>query len=240
MPRTSGPGLHFGIQPACFLVTASSFGKAPTIQSDLKTRFFAAAFTAVITLGMAGTGMGSTIWFENVDIAVPSTPAGVYVDLTTSTTGVEPFDGGDANLWFGGYLVGNEGDLPTVPSPSWQPVRLTNDNLATVANLPLGTTVGASSDYGNSFGGSFDHVSSGEFIDGVPGYLGFSLDNGSGPVYGWMHLTIHFDPAGVGGGVIHSWAYDDSGNSIPVGVPEPGTWMLALLGLGTIIARRKR
>jgi hypothetical protein len=42
------------------------------------------------------------------------------------------------------------------------------------------------------------------------------------------------------GGVIHEWAIQDDGSAIQVGVPEPGSLLLAFLGLGSLFLRRKR
>lgn len=202
----------------------------------MKRNYFASALAAAtLSIGLSGLGNATTIYFLNQDVPIPSDPAGVYVDLSTGATGTAPFAGADANLFFGGFVVGNDADLPAVPSPSWQPVRLGTDNFATIANLPFGTWVDAASPMGADFGGSFDHVGT-EFTEGVSGYIGFSLDEGGGPLFGWMRVTLEF----AGGGTIHEWAYEDTETHIPVGLPEPTTGVLALLGLSTLALRRRR
>jgi hypothetical protein len=113
-------------------------------------------------------------------------------------------------------------------------------NLDVVDNLTVSSLVSSASTFGTGFGGSGDpnpHLGV-TFTDGVPGYLGFSLETGTGTVYGWMQVTL---TSNVAGGVIHEWAYEDSGSSILVGaVPEPGVALLGLLSTGALCFRRKR
>jgi len=73
-------------------------------------------------------------------------------------------------------------------------------------------------------------MSSLNFSDTQPGYLGFRLNDG-GFKYGWMHIdSIAEDGASYH---ISGYAYEDTGASILAGaeaVPEPSS--LALLALG--------
>ena len=71
------------------------------------------------------------------------------------------------------------------------------------------------------------------------GYIGYKVvlsDNTT--AYGWMRVTLQNDNTP---GVIHEWAYEDSGAPITVGaIPEPSLPLLASLGLVALTLRRKR
>jgi hypothetical protein len=70
----------------------------------------------------------------------------------------------------------------TLRSPQIHPVRIGTGFFDSVANLSLGATMGAPSSYASGFGGSGNHIPA-EFPAGTPGYLGFSLETGSGLGY---------------------------------------------------------
>lgn len=201
----------------------------------MKRHLFATAFvTASLSLGLTLPGQAVVTWFAGVDIPIPTNFEGVYVDLDSGATDTAPFAGGDANFFFGGTGIGN--DASAAAAPSWQPVRVAADSMATVANLAPGTLVNSSSLFGSGFGGSSDHIGS-QFTAGSQGYIGFSLDSGSGPLYGWMRVTLN---PNTSEGTIHTWAIQNNGSEIAVGVPEPGSSLLALLGVGGLLLRRRR
>ena len=113
----------------------------------MKRKFLATALaTSALSLGLAGPGKAVVVWSANVDIPIPTTFDGVYVDLDTGgggspvATGTSPFAGADANFFFGGFVVSNDGDLG-LSSPTWQPVRVAADNAATIANIPFGDLI---------------------------------------------------------------------------------------------------
>lgn len=123
------------------------------------------------------------VWFPGEDIEIPTNPSGVVVNLqTTASTLGDDSPGAEANFFLGGFGIGNDADS-TATVPTFQPVRIGTGFIDSVANLPLGATVGAASSYASGFGGSGSHIPA-EFTAGTPGYLGFSLETGSGLVYG--------------------------------------------------------
>ncbi len=73
-------------------------------------------------------------------------------------------------------------------------------------------------------------------------YVGFrfDLDDGAGAtVYGWAQIE-HVGTGPNYGGILHGWAYEDSGSNIAAGaVPEPATAGL-LAGAGLVIAAYRR
>ena len=111
-------------------------------------------------------------------------------------------------------------------------------------NNPLGTgyfgTGRLALDYGES-GPSFIDA----FRYGSTGFAGFAFTSGSEQRYGW--LRVRFDIISpLGGGqefslTLVDGAYDDSGNGIGAGVPEPGSLsLLGLLALGCVGLRESR
>lgn len=200
-------------------------------------RLFSASLIAGVSLAIAAPASAAIIWAPAQDIAIPTTPGGVVVNLETwSSTLGDDAAGADVNFFFGGFGIANDADS-SATMPTFQPVRIGTGFLDAVENLTVGTTVDGSSTYSTGYGGSASHIPS-EFTAGTPGYLGFSLDTGSGIVYGWMRVTLE---ANTAPGVIHEWAYEDSGAAILVGaVPEPGTSLLAALALGSLAFRRRR
>lgn len=195
------------------------------------------ALLAGVLVSFAGPASATIIYLAGMEIPIATGLEGTSVDLETGTEGA--LAGADANFFFGGAGISNDA-FPGASVPTWQPVRTGTGNLDTVENLAFGAPVNAASTFGSGFGGSGDpnaHLGT-TFTDGVPGYIGFSLDTGTGTVYGWMGVTL---TANAPGGLIHEWAYEDSGAEITVGaVPEPGVSLLGLLSLGALCLRRKR
>jgi hypothetical protein len=82
-------------------------------------------------------------------------------------------------------------------------------------------------------------------------YALFEFTDGGNTLYGWIQLSYSVDGFSLGPDpafgpdlIIHSWAYDDSGQTIAAAyVPEPGTassLSLAALALGAVGLRKWR
>lgn len=199
------------------------------------------ALSAIFLLGIATTAPGAILWFPAQEISIPTTFEGVAVDLETGadSASLEGLAGGDVNFLLGGGAVTNDADQ-AASTPSWQPVRTGTSNVDPLQQLGIGDTVDASSTTSTGFGASgipSSHFP--EFTPGTPGYLGFSVvleDNTT--AYGWMRVTLQDN--NQSGGLIHEWAIQNDGSGIEVGVPEPTSLLLAFLGLGGLLIRRKR
>jgi hypothetical protein len=93
----------------------------------------------------------------------------------------------------------------------------------------------------------------GSFNAGVPGYVGFAVDQGGGNVnYGWLKLEFSFNPQSQTQGVLEALGYGyetTAGKAIGAGdtgpgtaTPEPGTMALSILAAGAaaVVALRRR
>ncbi|MFT5409794.1 MAG: hypothetical protein ACI8XO_000752 [Verrucomicrobiales bacterium] len=194
--------------------------------------------TAVALLAALVSNAGAAvIYYKDQDIPIPTSYEGVSVNLETTavTNAVAGAPGADMNFVFGGAGITSDAD-ETGTSPTWQPVRVGTANTDAVQNLALGTVVGPSSVVASDYGGSTTHFAT--FTSGSKGYIGFSVllaDNTT--AYGWAEVTLQDDNTE---GVIHGWAYDDTGATLAVGVPEPSHTLLAILSLSVLALRRRR
>ncbi len=197
------------------------------------------AFT-VLLAGSTMSTSAAVVSFINENIAIPTDFAGVSLDLETgvSSVSLEGLAGGDLNFVFGGQAFSNDADQ-NATTPSWQPVRADSGNTGVLENLGVGVEVGPSSTVSSSFGGSTDNFAN--FTPGERGYVGFSLilDDGNETVaYGWVEVTLQNNDTP---GMIHSWAYDDTGEPLAVAaVPEPTQSVLIIMGLAATALRRRR
>ena len=204
----------------------------------LKNKRLLAALCA--TLGAGQAAPAALVHFSGQDIPIPTTFAGVSVNLETgaTTNNLEGAPGMHVNFFLGGERMSNDADQ-SAAAPIFEPVRTGTGNTDPLANQPFGTTVNVGSVFANppGFGGSASHFP--DFVNGVEGYIGFSMEiAGPTTVYGWMRVTLQNDNTP---GVIHEWAYDDAGAPVTVGViPEPSHALLTVLGLSTLALRRQR
>lgn len=175
--------------------------------------------------------------FANVNLAVPATFAGVYIDLGTGATGGGAFAGWDFNpyqtssglgFYWGGDLIGGQrsGGVATTVGGS------------VYADLSLGTVVSAASPFTSAIQGANPN-----YRDNGVSYLGFRFNNNGVFNYGYAAIQT---TAGSGNGAgfpatILGWVFEDSGAPITVqAIPAPGAAsLLGLLAAGSITRRRK-
>ena len=180
------------------------------------------------------------VHFPGENIPIPNSFAGVTVDLEFGLVNndLAGFTEGDANFLLGGLGITNDADENAV-TPSWQPIRFAGSNNDPIVNLGIGAVVSGASAVGTGFGASGglnSHFAT--FTSGTPGFIGFQLElDDTTVVNGWMEVTLQDDNTP---GVIHQWAFEDSGASIKVAeIPEPSQTVLSMLGL-TLLALRRR
>lgn len=193
---------------------------------------------AVLVAGSATTASAAVIYFIDEDIPIPMSFEGVSVNLETGATSniLAGASGADMNFVLGGQGVSNDADQ-LASSATWQPVRVGTGNTDLIDNLTYGSIVGPGSVTGTGYGGSSNHFL--PFVSGEKGYLGFSLVLADTTVaYGWAEVTLQNDNTP---GVIHSWAYENTGAPIAIEVvPEPTQTLLLALGLSASVLRRRR
>jgi autotransporter-associated beta strand protein len=148
------------------------------------------------------------------NIAIPSNFDGVYINVVNGLTGSSDLADWDINPFFGGLFIAN--------SPRFQPVRAGEGQEDPLIRLAGATSVGGALTYSSDWGGSGAEGGVGhlgaetlQFAEGQPGYLGFKIvSENAASSYGWMRVTLSENGAN---GVIHSWAYENSGGSILTG-----------------------
>lgn len=211
----------------------------------MRTKITSLTAAAALVAASASTSSAAVILFLDQEIPIPTTFAGVVVNLETGATGTADAGatGADMNFVFGGEGITNDADEAGT-APTWQPVRAAAPNSSVIVNLGIDTVVDSSSELATGYGGSTTHlvpsVDYDTFTSGVKGYIGFSVVLADTTVaYGWAEVTLQDDDNTQG--MIHGWAYEDDGTSLRVGaIPEPASTLLIALGFMASALRRRR
>ncbi len=83
------------------------------------------------------------------------------------------------------------------------------------------------------------------FTENSPGIIGFSFERSGSTLYGWAKVTVipgtdvDGDPV-VPGLTISEWAYETTGGSLSVPVPEPSITAFLTLGTCGLVFRKRR
>ena len=204
----------------------------------MRTKLTGLTASVALMAASASTAGAAVIFFESQDIPIPTTFAGVSVNLETGevSNALAGVPGADMNFIYGGAGISNDADQ-AASSPTWQPVRAGTGNTDVIQNLGVGTVVDGTSVTSTGYGGSTNNFTT--FTSGTKGYIGFSVILADTTVaYGWAEVTLQNDNTP---GVIHAWAFEDSGASIRVAeIPEPTQTLLVALGLMASALRRRR
>lgn len=222
---------------------------------------------AACALLLSTSAPAAVIYYSGiVDIPIPTTFSGVYLDIATQvnstpsnespsvetdsfTVGYNQPSTWDINFFFGGIGIAY--------SDSFQPfVDDTVGNRSQILNVAQGTVIideaAARTPDTAAFGGSgrsnqstgdshfdtpdLDGATYSAFTPDVEGYIAFVLNPGIDQFYGWLRVTLQNDGTV---GTIHDWAYsNDSGFTVGQ-IPEPAAVMLGGLGLLTLLRRRR-
>jgi hypothetical protein len=198
----------------------------------MKTTSILGLLTAGFVVAAAGRSDAAIVYSGVVDVSIPTDFEGVYIDIDGMSSSLSETNGWDINFFFGGSVIATGG--------SFNPVAESADSTARILGLEEGVEVGSELIFAASPGGSSTHMgpAADQFQEGVESYIGFSFftNDSEGPLYGWMRIEV---TANNPGGVVHDWAFEDTGAPIITGmVPEPSS--LLLLGFAPLLICRRR
>jgi MYXO-CTERM domain-containing protein len=179
----------------------------------------------------ASTAPAAVIYSGVQNILIPNTHEGVYLNIFTGATSAsEPGDWNTApwmNPFFGGTAIGTSALLRPIITGADQ-----------IENLAIPTLINSLKTYAAGESGSSTHIgmAANQFQIGTSGVMGFRFESGVGQptLYGWLRFTPDYGS----GAVIRDWAYEDSG--APLTIPEPSRALFALLGMASLVFRRRR
>ena len=205
---------------------------------DLRLAAYAAAGAALAAPAASHTAQAAIVTSGPVNITVPNTADGLYINFVTGATATSAFTGYDFNpyssgtallFYWGGTATVNAGVAASTTGP--------------YLVLAPGSVVSSTSIFSQSANGANNETSA--YLAGVTGYLGVKFTNESTGAldYGYVHIRT---TSGSGfPATILDYAYENNGGAItiPNAVPEPATNValgLGALALGAVSVRRMR
>ena len=208
-----------------------------------------AAYATLAGVALAAPAIPSAnaviIWSGPININIPSTTAGVYINFVTGATGITPgaVPGWDLNPWGSGglFIWGNNAASPNDGVLS----NFTGGSSGTlVDNIPVGTIIDSSWTYGRTNG--VETTGSTAFVlNSNQNIAGFRFLNEMTGQYdfGWARISLSGTYAGQPRAIVE-YAYENAGAPIAAGaVPEPSTFaLLGVMAAGALGVRawRKR
>jgi len=186
------------------------------------------------TVGFVQNAEAAIVSSGPVNINIPVTTAGIYLNVVTGATGTSSsLPGWDVNPWGSSNLA--------YFSSAGGPTYVQRTGGGATANLAAGTLIGGASVYGASNAantGSEAHVFNGVNI------IGFRFQNeanGNAIHYGWMKISLGASFTDAARAIVE-YAYEDqAGVGIQAGaVPTPGTAALLALGAVGMAGRRRK
>jgi len=218
-----------------------------------------AVSAGVLALGgllAAGSAQAVVVYSGVVNLAVPNTTAGLYVNVLDGSSftgpGTFPVLGGpganyDFNIfgstaWTFFSPTSSGQSAPTVPTTSRGYVSVTTTGAA--SNLAVGALIDGSSIFNTG------SPSAAALTTGSAAIVGFRFRNEGPDLASALDDTVHFGWArfsltgGVPGTLI-DYAFESTPLTgilagVTTAVPEPGTWLMMGLGAAALLARRRR
>jgi hypothetical protein len=192
-------------------------------------RHFAACAAASAAIG--ASVQAEINYSGPIDLAVPNTFTGFYMNLVTGEIAESPMAGWDLNPYGTSFLTffGGSGSAVFVNIGAYS---------GEVSSLPAGYEIGESSPFNSSAGGSvWTDGLTGDWTLNAVNIIGFRFTGeASETLYGWARFSLGADE---GQRSIIDYAYETTGGSIIAGaIPAPGA--VALLGLAGLAGSRRR
>jgi hypothetical protein len=212
-------------------------------KNRLETQLLAYGALAVAgtVAGVAPTADAAIVYSGPVNINVPSTTSGIYMNVVTGVFGTTPASapGWDLNPWSssGFSFWANNG-----ASVNDGVVSGLGSSTTLVDNLPAGTLIDGTQTYART--GSSETTGATAFVlNSTSNLIGFRFLNEADNQYhfGWARVQIAATMGGQPRGFVE-YAYEDqAGVGIPAGaVPAPGSVALLALGAAGLAGRRRK
>lgn len=203
---------------------------AESARSLRRTAVAAAAGAAMLTA--ASSSFANVIWSGPINLAIPATLDGLYMNVVTGATGatgtatpgwdINPYSATGLSFYTSTAAPNNATTTGTINTP-----------------LALGAAIGAGSTFTT---GVVTPTASLWNLNSSNNYVGFRFLNEAGGTvhYGWMQIGLG---ASLANRTLVSYAFESQPlTGLQAGVvPEPGTYALMGLGLaGVMLAARRR
>jgi hypothetical protein len=204
-----------------------------TIAKRLDKHFAVCAAVGAAIVGGVQQSEAAVIFSGPVSINIPSTTAGVYLNVVTGISSTSPASapGWDVNPWSSTSL----NMFTPTPNPGGGSYNGTG---ATYFNLTVGDTIGVGSTWSGTGTATLNGGTPLNF-NSSNNYVGFRFineANGNAIHYGWMQIAVAGTAAGQPRTIV-GYAYEDvAGASITI----PGPGALALLGLAGLVGHSRR
>lgn len=215
-------------------LTSQTFGRAAAT----------VALASGAHLALSSDADAQIIYSGTVNINIPSTTAGVYLNVVTGVNALTPAGapGWDLNPWSSSTLNLYANNAA---SPNDGIVVGLGTSTTSADNLAPGTLVSGAQTFGRTPGPEATGATA-FVLNSTANYIGFRfLNEGTGAInFGWAQLSLAGSFAGQPRSII-GYAYEASGAGIMVGdtgaaaVPEPGTY-LAGFAAGALALRAWR